>query len=44
MLELRSTYLLLSLPKSNAKLEKMEKFQKEVDEYPEKKSKAISDA
>jgi hypothetical protein len=31
-------------PKSNAKLEKQEAFQKEVDEYPEKKSKAISDA
>lgn len=31
-------------PKSNAKLEKQEAFQKEVDEYPEKRAKAISDA
>ncbi len=31
-------------PKSNAKLEKQEAFQKEVDEYPEKRQKAISDA
>lgn len=30
-------------PKSNAKLEKLEKFQQEVDEYPEKRSKAIAD-
>lgn len=31
-------------PKSNAKLEKTEKFQKEVDEYPTKKAKAIAEA
>lgn len=31
-------------PKSNAKLAKMEAFQKEVDEYPAKKAKAISEA
>lgn len=31
-------------PKTNAKLEKMEKFQEEVDKYPEKKSKAIAEA
>ncbi len=30
-------------PKSNAKLEKMEAFQKEVDAYPAKRQKAISD-
>jgi len=31
-------------PKSKAKLEKSEQFQKDVDEYPQKKAKAISDA
>ena len=31
-------------PKSDAALEKMEKFQKEVDEYPERRQKAIADA
>lgn len=31
-------------PKSNAKLEKLEKFQEEVDSYGERKSKAIHDA
>lgn len=31
-------------PKSNAKLEKLEQFQKAVDEYPEKRTKAINDA
>jgi len=31
-------------PKSNAKLEKMEKFQQEVDDYPEKRKKAIAEA
>jgi hypothetical protein len=31
-------------PKSNAKLEKMEEFQKQIDEYPEKRQKAISEA
>ena len=31
-------------PKSNAKLEKMEKFQKEVDEYPHKRAAALADA
>jgi len=31
-------------PKSNAKLSVMEKFQKEVDEYPEKKTKLIAEA
>ncbi len=31
-------------PKSNARLEKMEKFQKDVDDYPEKRAKAISKA
>jgi hypothetical protein len=31
-------------PKSNSKLEKSEKFQKEVDEYPQKRAQAIADA
>jgi hypothetical protein len=31
-------------PKSNAKLEKMEKFQKEVDDYPAKKAQALAEA
>jgi len=31
-------------PKSNAKLEKLEKFQQDVDKYPEKRVKAIADA
>ena len=31
-------------PKSNASLAKMERFQQEIDEYPEKRRKAISDA
>jgi hypothetical protein len=31
-------------PKSDAPLEKMEKFQKDIDEYPEKRQKAIADA
>jgi hypothetical protein len=31
-------------PKSNARLKKMEEFQKEVDEYPAKKAKAVSEA
>lgn len=31
-------------PKSTAKLEKMEDFQKQVDAYPEKRAKAIEDA
>jgi len=31
-------------PKSNASLAKMEKFQQEVDEYPEKRTKLISEA
>lgn len=31
-------------PKSNAKLEKLEKFQKEVDEYPEKRRQALAKA
>lgn len=31
-------------PKSNASLSKMEKFQQDVDEYPEKRRKLISDA
>jgi len=30
-------------PKSNAKLEKMEAFQKQVDDYPQKKQKAIQE-
>lgn len=30
------------MPKSNAKLEKLEKYQKEVDEYPEKRKEAIN--
>lgn len=30
-------------PKSNSKLEKMEQFQKEVDEYPEKRRKAVQE-